>query len=74
VRCVQDPSEYDALFVEALAARLAFESCETLTNSNTKKQALWEEYLAAMGAARRANAIERPALTLPDDSWLQARL
>ncbi|MGE4334968.1 MAG: hypothetical protein AB7E55_03210 [Pigmentiphaga sp.] len=73
VQRVEDTTAFDALFVEAFACRLAVEACETLTNSNTKKQGLWEEYLQAMTTARRANAIERPAVTPSNDTWLEAR-
>lgn len=73
IKRVDDPTLFDALFVEALACRLAAEACETLTQSNTKKQAMWAEYEQALQAARRANAIERPALAISDDTWLEAR-
>lgn len=73
VRRIDDPTLFDALFVEALACRLAAESCEALTQSNTKKQAMWAEYEQALQVARRANAIERPALAMSDDTWLEAR-
>lgn len=73
VRRIEDPTLFDALFVEAFACRLAAESCETITNSNTKKQSAWAEYGEALAAARRANAIERPALAMSDDTWLEAR-
>lgn len=74
VRRVEDTTAFDALFVEAFACRLAIEACETLSNSNTKKQMLWDEYLQAMRAARRANAIERPAVATSEDTWLESRL
>ncbi|WP_207625639.1 hypothetical protein [Paenalcaligenes suwonensis] len=73
IRKISDPTLFDALFVEALACRLAAESCEAITNSNSKKQAMWEEYGQALTVARRANAIERPALAMSDDTWLEAR-
>lgn len=73
IRRINDPTLFDALFVEALACRLAAESCEAITQSNTKKQAMWEEYGQALTAARRANAIERPALAMSDDTWLEVR-
>lgn len=73
VRQVEDTTLFDALFVEAFACRLAAEACETLTQSNTKKQAAWDEYAQALAIARRANAIERPALATSDDTWLEAR-
>lgn len=73
VKRIEDPTLFDALFVEALACRLAAEACETLTQSNTKKQAAWAEYEQALALARRANAIERPALAMSDDTWLESR-
>lgn len=73
IKRIDDPTLFDALFVEALACRLAAEACETLTQSNTKKQAMWAEYEQALQAARRTNAIERPALAMSDDTWLEAR-
>lgn len=73
VRRVDDPTLFDALFVEAFACRLAAEACETITNSNSKKQAAWAEYGEAIAQARRANSIERPALAMSDDTWLEAR-
>lgn len=73
VRRIEDTSLFDPLFVESFACRLAAESCEALTQSNTKKQAAWDEYAQALRTARRANAIERPALAMSDDSWLEAR-
>lgn len=74
VRRVEDPTLFDALFVEAFACKLAFESCETLTQSNTKKQTAAQEYEVAVADARRMNAIERPAVATADDSWLESRL
>jgi hypothetical protein len=74
VRRVEDPTLFDALFVEALACKLAFESCETLTQSNTKKQTAAQEYEVAVADARRMNAIERAAVATSDDTWLESRL
>ena len=73
VKRVEDPTLFDALFVEAFACKLAFESCETLTQSNTKKQTAAQEYEVAVADARRMNAIERPAVATADDSWLESR-
>jgi hypothetical protein len=70
---VEDPNEMDALFREALAFRLALAMCEELTQSNTKKELLMDEYKAAVREARRVNAFEnRPAIA-PDDTWLSRR-
>jgi len=70
---VDDSGRFDALFVQVLAARLALEACERITNSNTKKQMLAEDYAQALKTARRANAIERPAVRPADGTWLAAR-
>ncbi len=74
VSLVTDPGLYDALFVEAFASRLAVECCERLTQSNTKRQLAAEEYTLAIRTALRADAIENPPQTMPDESWIMSRL
>jgi len=64
---------YDPLFVEVLACKLALESCETLTQSNTKYQSVAEAYTFAVREAVRQSAIENPPDELPDGSWLDSR-
>jgi hypothetical protein len=71
---VTDEGTFDALFVNALAARLAYETAEQITNSTSKKQAAAEDYKQAIQAASRANAIEKPPALVGDDSWVMARL
>lgn len=60
---------YPALFVEALACRLAAEACEAITQSLSKQQARWDERKAAIREARRVNAIEQPPRKSPMASW-----
>lgn len=60
------------LFVEALATRLAVEMCESLTQSQAKKQTLMQEYDAAIKAARKNNAIELPPQVGPLSTWERA--
>ncbi len=74
VRDVTDETQFDALFNMALAARLAYEACEEITGSNTKKDAAATDYGEAMKQAVRANAVERPPVSIADDSWLTGRL
>lgn len=74
VKRVEDTQQFDALFVEALASRLAYECCEAITQSSTKKGEAWEDYKVALREAKLADAIENPPEPLPDDSWLLARL
>ena len=70
---VTDPTKFDALFVDALACKLAWQLCEALTQSNTKKAAALDEYKMAMADARKMNAIELGVLKQPVDEWLAAR-
>ena len=65
---------WDSAFTEVFACRLALESCEKITQSNTKKQVLGEEYKMALRVAVLADAIENPPDPIPDDSWVLSRL
>ena len=71
---IEDTGAWDAAFTEAFACRLAVESCEKLTQSNSKKDALKQEYADAIRMAVRADAIENPNEPLPDNSWVLSRL
>lgn len=70
---IENAGLYDPLFVEVLACKLALEACETLTQSNTKHQAMADAYQFAVTEAVRMDAIENPPDELPDGSWLDAR-
>ncbi len=76
VRCIirnTNPTQYDALFVEALACKIAWHLCEKLTQSNEKKKDLLNEYKMVMAEARRTNAFETiPTNNFPD-TWFVAR-
>ena len=63
---------FPALFVEALACRLAAEACEELTQSSSKREAAWAERKQAIREARRVNAIQQPPRKLPPGSWERA--
>ncbi len=74
VKRVTDTGTFDALFVEALATKLALELCEEITQSNTKKEGLRADYSEAIKTARRMNAIkQKPSAEPPTDSWLTVR-
>lgn len=73
VKQADDPSAFDALFVEALSARLASELCESLTQSNTKKRMAMEDYGQAVRRARRIDAVEGTPDALEETSWIRAR-
>lgn len=72
-RRVTDPNEYDSSFVEAVAAKLAVELCEPLTQSSQKKQLLWQEYDDAMTRAKRADGQENPPTIFEEDDWIKVR-
>jgi hypothetical protein len=73
LRRVTDPGLYPPLFTETLAARLAAEMCESITGSSGKKEGAWGEYRAAVGEARRVNALGLPPQMIQDDSWVLSR-
>lgn len=70
---VTDPNEMDALFREALSAKLAAALCEEITQSNAKLVAANDAYKEAIAEARRANAIEKQAEKPPEDTWVTCR-
>lgn len=73
VKRVTDPNVMVALFREALASRMALEMCEELTQSNSKKEGLRADYIAAIREARRVNAILKNPAFPPQDEWLTVR-
>jgi len=74
VRRIEDVAAWDPLFTEAVACRLAFDLAEKLTQSSGKKEAALRDYQLSLRDAFRVNAIEAPPETMPDGSWVLARL
>jgi len=70
---VTDPNQFDVLFVEMLACKLALHLCEDRTQSSTKKADLVQEYKELRREARLVNAFENSSEEAPEDSWLLAR-
>jgi hypothetical protein len=66
--------DFDALFVEVFASRMAYEACEALTQSDGKKQAMWAEYKENLRAAIKIGAVELPPVPAPDDAWVMGRI
>lgn len=64
---------FDPSFVEMLACKIAWHTCEDITQSNTKKAALMEEYMFHKAEARRQNAFDTDKQPEPVDEWLVAR-
>lgn len=70
----EDTASYDPLFVEALASLLAYEACEKITQSNTKKDSLMVEYTRNIREAKMRDGYEDDAQEFIEDDWLTARL
>lgn len=68
----QTESQFDALFAEAFACQLAYECCEEITGSNSKRQLLLQDLKSIIKDARYANAIERDADVELTDDWMLA--
>ena len=73
VRREEDPNTFDSLLVSAIAARLAMELCEELTQSNTKRERAGEEYAAILTIARKADGQEQSPMPFEEDDWVNAR-
>ncbi len=66
-------SLYDPCFAEALSAALAVETCEELTQSNTKLQNISNMYDQAIEMGKKRNAFEGRPVQPPTDTWIIAR-
>ena len=71
---VTDTTIFDSCFVEALASRLAYELCETITQSDSKRQLAMSDYNIAIKEAVTANALEKVTEFIADNSWITSRL
>ncbi len=70
---VVDVTTMDDLFCEGLAARIALEVCEPLTQSSVKLKDIASEYKQFMGDARNVNGIEQGSTEPPLDDYIQTR-
>lgn len=71
---IEDASIWDPSFYNVMAASLAIDIVERLTQSNQKKQGLINDYNEAIKVAKRVDAFESGPEDAPDDDWLIARL
>lgn len=74
VRQVTNAGDFPALFVEALACRLAMDACEELTQSQTKKDDAKQMYRAAIQEARRVNALYLVPARRTPGPWITSRV
>ncbi|MDE2020785.1 MAG: hypothetical protein KGJ13_10650, partial [Patescibacteria group bacterium] len=70
---VSDTTLFDSMFVEGLAARIAMEVAEPLTQSAAKLQAIAAEYKLFMTEGRIVNGIETGPTEPPEDDYLSVR-
>lgn len=70
---IVDSTMFDESFTEMLACLIAWHTCEEITQSNQKQEAIIGAYRDARAEARRANAFESISDEPPEDSWLLAR-
>lgn len=68
-----DANQYDALLVSVLAARLAVDLVEELTQSNTKMEAQRDRYQVLLDQAKAADGQEQSPMEFEEDDWLDAR-
>lgn len=70
---IEDPNTMTPLFREALACKMAFQMCEALTQSNSKKADARSDYKEAIMEARRSNGIARRPQESAEDPWITGR-
>ena len=70
---ITDTTRFDAVFIDALACKLAWHTCEEITQSNQKKADILAEYRISIAEARRTNAIEKESDEAPEDDWVTVR-
>ena len=70
---VTDEHQFDPLFADMLACKIAWHCCEEITQSNQKKADIEREYDKARADAKRINAFEQATPQEPEPPWLTAR-
>lgn len=70
---IEDPNQFDPLFVQALAYRLAMETCDKITQSNTKMQLVAQGYSQAITRAIKNDSIQEPPSPMAESSWILSR-
>jgi hypothetical protein len=70
---VTDPTLYDAMFIEALAFRLAAEIAYAIKGDTKKRDAMFNFYLGAISNAQRESRQEKNIDDDTESSFLQAR-
>ena len=74
IKKVTDPTQFDALFVEALATRIGAELANVLSENTATANMLKVEYGIKLAEARQADAGEGTPEEITADTWRDARL
>lgn len=64
---------FDAMFVEAFAARLAFELVMPMTGDSSRKEQAWKEYATKIAQAKFSNAVQESGDHLEASTWTDSR-
>lgn len=70
---VTDPSCYGPLLIECIITRLAYDICEEITQSTSKKQELAQDFQRVLIAAKTLDAQEGSPSNLKEDDWITVR-
>lgn len=70
---VVDVTKFDDMFCEGLAARMAREICESITQSTQKLNSIGQAYQKFMSEARLSNMIEVGPIEFPEDDYITCR-
>lgn len=73
VRREEDTTKYDPLLASCIAARLALELAEELTQSNAKIQTAQVWYQSLLLSARKADGEEQSVMPFVEDEWVTSR-
>jgi hypothetical protein len=70
---IMNPDEFDPMFVDGFAYRVAFEISEAITQSTSKLNSLGGSYNKFMSEARVVNGIETGPTEAPEDTYITSR-
>jgi hypothetical protein len=70
---VEDTGRYPSSFVDAFAARLAFDVCEDIAQSNSKGETNWNRYQNYLLKAKTINGLQRQAVGFRAFSFIRSR-
>lgn len=67
------PEEWDALFAEAFALRIAWAIGTRIAGSAFDRDKVWRDYRAVTASAKQQDAMENPNIEREESDWITAR-